>query len=319
MASNNILLNFFVILALTNSVFSQYLSQEFYDDVCPEALDVIRSVVEDAIINETRMGASLLRLHFHDCFVQGCDASNLLDSTSTMASEKFTTPNNNSLRGFDVIDAIKSKVDEVCGASIVSCADILAVAARDSTVILGGPDWDVELGRRDSLIGNATLSLINLPNSSLEYDVLLDHWTRHGLDERDLVSLSGGHTLGFSQCRFFRTRIYNNTDIVHSYARDLRKNCSAFPGDTDFNLEELDATPDRFDVSYYKNIMKYKALLHTDQILLNNTFTTELVKLYRYNPGVFAMDFASSMLRMGRMNVLTGKQGEVRRNCRVAN
>ncbi|KAM7262505.1 hypothetical protein ACFE04_000188 [Oxalis oulophora] len=318
MAFNNIYY-FFVILALANSGFSQYLSPDFYDDVCPEALSVIRTVVEDAIINETRMGASLLRLHFHDCFVQGCDASNLLDSTATMESEKFSIPNNNSLRGFEVIDTIKAKVDEVCGGSVVSCADIVAVAARDSTVILGGPDWDVQLGRRDSLTSNYTLSLQNLPNSSLEYDALLDRWTRHGLDERDLVALSGGHTIGKSQCRFFRTRIYNNSDILPSYAKDMRKNCSFASGDTDTNLEDLDSTTNKFDVSYYKNILNYKALLHTDQILLNNSFTTELVKLYRYNPDVFAMDFASSMIRMGNLDVLTGDQGQVRSNCRLVN
>ncbi|MCD7454906.1 hypothetical protein HAX54_026498 [Datura stramonium] len=44
------------------------LSDDFYDDVCPEALPTIKRVVEDAVRQERRMGASLLRLHFHDCF-----------------------------------------------------------------------------------------------------------------------------------------------------------------------------------------------------------------------------------------------------------
>jgi len=45
------------------------LSPHFYDKVCPQALPVIKSVVQRAIIRERRIGASLLRLHFHDCFV----------------------------------------------------------------------------------------------------------------------------------------------------------------------------------------------------------------------------------------------------------
>jgi peroxidase len=54
----------------------------------------------------------------------------LLDGTN---SEKTAAPNTGSLRGFDVIDTIKSQVESVC-AGVVSCADILAVVARDSVV-----------------------------------------------------------------------------------------------------------------------------------------------------------------------------------------
>lgn len=42
---------------------------DFYDEVCPEALSTIKLIVEQAIALEPRMGASLVRLHFHDCFV----------------------------------------------------------------------------------------------------------------------------------------------------------------------------------------------------------------------------------------------------------
>lgn len=62
---------------------------------------------------------------------QGCDGSVLLDDTSSFTGEKTAVPNNNSLRGFDVIDNIKSQVEAVCK-QVVSCADILAVAARES-------------------------------------------------------------------------------------------------------------------------------------------------------------------------------------------
>lgn len=67
-------------------------------------------------------------------YVQGCDGSLLLDSTGEFVSEKLAAPNNNSARGFEVVDRIKSEVDKACGGPVVSCADILAVAARDSVV-----------------------------------------------------------------------------------------------------------------------------------------------------------------------------------------
>ena len=57
----------------------------------------------------------------------------LLDATSSFTGEKTAGPNANSIRGFEVIDNIKSQVESLCP-NVVSCADILAVAARDSVV-----------------------------------------------------------------------------------------------------------------------------------------------------------------------------------------
>ena len=67
--------------------------------------------------------------------MQGCDASNLLDDNSTFTGEKTAGPNNNSLRGFEVIDAAKAALENACSAT-VSCADILAIAARDSVFLV---------------------------------------------------------------------------------------------------------------------------------------------------------------------------------------
>jgi len=48
---------------------AQQLTPDFYNRVCPQALPIIKSAVQRAIFRERRVGASLLRLHFHDCFV----------------------------------------------------------------------------------------------------------------------------------------------------------------------------------------------------------------------------------------------------------
>ncbi|KAJ1699082.1 hypothetical protein LUZ63_007594 [Rhynchospora breviuscula] len=128
MASLSFLSSYLILLLASFGVLAKgQLDPCFYDKVCPKALPTIKSIVEDAIKQEARMGASLLRLHFHDCFVNGCDGSILLDDTPTFTGEKNAAPNINSVRGFEVIDRIKSAVDSVCGGYVVSCADIVAV------------------------------------------------------------------------------------------------------------------------------------------------------------------------------------------------
>ena len=67
--------------------------------------------------------------------IQGCDASVMLDDVEGFVGEKTAAPNLNSLRGFEVIDAIKSEIEAFCPQT-VSCADILAIAARDSVVVV---------------------------------------------------------------------------------------------------------------------------------------------------------------------------------------
>lgn len=45
------------------------LSTKFYAKSCPSVAAIVRSVMEQAVAKEPRMGASIIRLFFHDCFV----------------------------------------------------------------------------------------------------------------------------------------------------------------------------------------------------------------------------------------------------------
>ena len=67
--SHSNILFFFVLLFVYYRTANAQLTSNFYGTTCPKALSTIRNEVVKAVTNEHRMGASLLRLHFHDCFV----------------------------------------------------------------------------------------------------------------------------------------------------------------------------------------------------------------------------------------------------------
>lgn len=118
---------------------------------------------------------------------QGCDASILLED----AGERSALQNNNSVRGFEVIEAAKRAVEDVCP-GVVSCADVLAVAARDASAAVGGPSWTVRLGRRDSpAAASRSVAESNLPRFTDSLTALISNFENKGLSERDMVALSG--------------------------------------------------------------------------------------------------------------------------------
>ncbi|KAL4186292.1 hypothetical protein AMTRI_Chr09g33150 [Amborella trichopoda] len=286
------------------------LSSKFYDSSCPNALSTIRTAIHAAISAERRMGASLIRLHFHDCFVNGCDASLLLDSTSSFESEQNAIQNIESARGFQVIEKAKSRVESICP-GVVSCADILAVAARDSSVKLGGPSWTVKLGRRDSAMASKSEAQRELPLFTAPLDSLISSFRRKGLSAKDLVALSGAHTIGEAQCFTFRDRIYNHTNIDSGFARKRRNRCPSNGGDS--KLAPLDlVTPTSFDNNYFKILMQKKGLLESDQVLFNGGSTDEIVRAYSKSRSAFYKDFAEAMVKMGDIEPLTGSAGQIR-------
>ncbi|XVF41172.1 hypothetical protein PTKIN_Ptkin01aG0258500 [Pterospermum kingtungense] len=295
------------------------LSTNFYSKSCPNLFPTAKSVVHSAIMKEARMGASLLRLFFHDCFVNGCDGSLLLDDTSSFTGEKNAAPNRNSARGFDVVDNIKSAVENVCP-GVVSCADILAIAARDSVKILGGPNWDVKLGRRDARTASQAAANNSIPPPTSNLNRLISRFNALGLSTRDLVALSGSHTIGQARCTSFRTRIYNESNIDRTFAQTRQRNCPRASGSGDNNLAPLDIqTPTYFDNNYFKNLINRRGLLHSDQQLFNGGSTDSIVRGYSNNPSSFISDFVTAMIKMGDISPLTGSKGEIRKNCRRVN
>ncbi|XP_075635396.1 cationic peroxidase 1-like [Castanea sativa] len=314
--SHSCMFCFFAILLIFGDASAQ-LSPTFYATTCPRALSTIKTAVNNAVVKEHRMGASLLRLHFHDCFVNGCDASVLLDDTSSFTGEKTAGPNVDSLRGFEVIDTIKTSLESACP-GVVSCADILAVAARDSVAALAGPSWTVQLGRRDSTTASLSAANSDLPSPAMDLKDLISSFSNKGFSTKEMVALSGSHTIGQARCLMFRGRIYNETTIDSEFTKSTQSNCPITGGDS--NLSPIDATsPVIFDNAYFKNLVNSKGLLHSDQQLFSGGPTDAQVTTYSSGISTFFTDFANAMVKMGNLSPLTKTNGEIRTNCKKIN
>ncbi|KAL7194926.1 hypothetical protein ACSBR1_035186 [Camellia fascicularis] len=332
----------FLFLFLVGMAYAQ-LSSNFYSSSCPNLLPTIRAVIDYIVSHDNRMVASLLRLHFHDCFVNRCDASILLDDTETFKGEKTALPNINSLRGYDLIDTIKLQVESLCP-GVVSCADILAIVARDavvttrSTVMIvqsghrtakqAWPQcpyffefsgrWSVELGRRDSTTANFSAPSTDIPAPDMNLNALIAAFAKKGFTFKEMVALTGSHTIGQARCLTFQNRINKEPNIDSQFAASLRANCSS-NGDLNILFPLDTTTPTAFDNAYFKNLQSQKGLLHSDQQLFSGGYTDDLVNTYSSNSTTFFSDFASAMVKMGNLNPLTGTNGQIRTNCRKIN
>ncbi|GER47264.1 peroxidase [Striga asiatica] len=119
------LVSIFVLSIHTFEPSEAQLKANIYRSSCAFAEVDVRNAVAQAIMKDQGIAAGLIRLHFHDCFVRGCDASVLIDSTPSNNAEKSAPPNNPSLRGFEVIDNAKNVLESMCK-GIFSCADIIS-------------------------------------------------------------------------------------------------------------------------------------------------------------------------------------------------
>jgi hypothetical protein len=99
----------------------------FYHKTCPQFPEIVKKVVTAEFELDPTSAGPQLRLFFHDCFVQGCDGSVLLNSTKVNQAEKDAS-NNFSLSNFFVIDEVKEQLEKECP-GVVSCADVLALVA----------------------------------------------------------------------------------------------------------------------------------------------------------------------------------------------
>ncbi|KAJ4958912.1 hypothetical protein NE237_026023 [Protea cynaroides] len=302
-----------------------FLEYDFYRDSCPQAEKIIRTTVRDLFNVRPNVAPQLLRLVFHDCFIQGCDASLLLDAIDEIDSEKDAPPNH-SLKGFHLIHTIKSKLEEVCPVT-VSCADILALAAREGVVLAGGPFYRLKTGRRDSKLAFREIASYELPSPDTSISFIRESFSKRGFDEREIVSLLGAHTIGGVHCKFFENRLYDYLgtgrpdpsiepeflDVMRSRCRLKPSNSSTVMGLMAMNYEQ--ASQSSFGTQYFQSLQLGRGILHVDQQLMSCEGTRRWVHAYAADRYLFRKNFALSMTKLSSLHVLTPPLGQIRHNC----
>ncbi|XWS28554.1 hypothetical protein CRYUN_Cryun25bG0080100 [Craigia yunnanensis] len=289
----------------------------FYKDRCMSA--DVEMIVSSVIKKNPTFAPALIRLHFHDCFVNGCDASILLNTTS---STERTAPPNQSVRGYDVIDEAKAILEQACE-GVVSCADITAMAARDAVELSGGGRYLVETGRRDGL---ESASNVDLPSPSFSVSQSLQAFNKKGLDLMDMVLLLGGHSIGITHCSHFQDRLYNfqNSEqpdstmdpaLLKNLTLICPKNSTA---NQPVNLDQNPLSSSILDNSFYNQIILRRGILQIDQELALDPLTNATVARIATSKD-FPARFGQAMVKLGAVDVLTGSEGEIRKLCFAPN
>ncbi|KAK6155474.1 hypothetical protein DH2020_009722 [Rehmannia glutinosa] len=317
-----------LVLYLSSDVEAQ-LRVDFYRNTCPDAESIIQEEVRKAFFRDRGIAPGLVRMHFHDCFVRGCDASILIKSTPANVAEEDGPPNAGSLRGFEVIESAKDRLEQECR-GLVSCADILAYAARDSVVVTGGLGWDVPAGRRDGRISRAE-ETVDIPAPFDSLDQITQAFAKKTLLQDDMIALLGAHTIGRSHCTSFSDRLYNfsstnsqDPTLDRRFAALLKRQCPRGPqGTVDPNRDLVvpmdPSSPAMTDVGYYRSVLLNRGLFTSDQTLLTIPRARAQVVQNVQNPLLWMRKFGDAMVNMGKIGVLTGNDGEIRVNCRVIN
>ncbi|XXG55227.1 hypothetical protein AAC387_Pa03g2941 [Persea americana] len=295
------------------------LQEGYYKGKCgsTDVEDTIKNVVLSRFNQDRSIMAALLRMQFHDCFVKGCDASILLDGSS---SEKTAIPNL-SVRGYDIIDKAKAALEKACP-GVVSCADIIIAATRDA--VSGGERYEIQTGRKDGLVSQA--SNVSLPSPSISVSDSIAAFATKGLTTKDMVLLLGGHTVGVAHCSLFQDRLYNyqgtgqrdpNMSLLLAVTLGLRcpKNASV---DNTANLDQNPLSALVVDNDYYKQLLLRRGVLQIDQALAMDARTRPTVASLAFRSD-FTSQFAEAMIKLGAVEVLTDEQGQIRRSCRSVN
>ncbi|KAG9457818.1 hypothetical protein H6P81_002326 [Aristolochia fimbriata] len=316
-------LSFLLLLFLSISLFlaegGNSLSYDFYDETCPQVERLVREGLAPIFLTDPTSPAALLRLLFHDCQVQGCDASILLDSQGNNVTSEMVSEKNFGVRRRDGIQMIKSVAEAECPGQ-VSCADLLVLAAREAVSVSGGPRIRVPLGRRDALTASNELADALLPSATTDVDGMLRIFSDKGMNVEESVALIGAHTIGITHCININTygedHLIGGTRTGPSHFQEfLKLGCRGAGSVAKTAFLVNDRTSLVFDNQYYRDAIDGRGLLRIDAEVSKDPRTAPIVAEFAREQSYFFEVFASAFVKLASSGVLAGDEGRVARTC----
>ncbi|EFJ15007.1 hypothetical protein SELMODRAFT_271672 [Selaginella moellendorffii] len=232
-------------------------------------LKAIESARRDlrAFIAEKNCAPLMLRLAWHDAGTYDAVSKTGGPNGSIRSEREYTHAANNGLKiAIDFCEPIKEKHPTITYADLYQLAGVVAVE------VTGGPTIDFVPGRKDSV---ATTPEGRLPDAHLGAKHIRDVFFRMGLSDKDIVALSGGHTIGRGH-----------------------KERSGFEG-------PWTPQPLKFDNSYFKELLRGESegllQLPTDKCLLEDPSFRPYVDLYAKDEDAFFKDYAESHKKLSEL------------------
>ncbi|KAG6398775.1 hypothetical protein SASPL_140245 [Salvia splendens] len=279
------------------------LRKMFYEQSCPDVEKIVNATIHKHFLKDPTYAAGFVRLFFHDWV------------------RCFNPPRHDAYaragRGYEVVDDIKAELEKACP-GVVSCADILAFATRDSLVYSGVPAFSIAAGRRDA---SASLAVnvegnLPLPDATAEENIRL--FEKKGMTLEDLILLVGAHSIGTAHCSIVAGRFRDKEkqkNIDNWIKKQTMTVCQSEIQDVPFDPY----SHHKMDSRFYKELLTNRALIESDHNLARDPRGNSMMKKFVDDQAGWIAKFTNSMKKLGEKEVLVGDQGEVRKQCRAVN
>ncbi|OAE34376.1 hypothetical protein AXG93_1054s1630 [Marchantia polymorpha subsp. ruderalis] len=143
------------------------------------------------------------------------------------------------------------------------------------------------------------------------------------------AAVRSAHTIGLTHCSKVTPRIYNfprsasgaDPYLNTTYVTEKRGVCPNSASSAN-KFVALDSSKggQTFDINYFTNVLDHKAIFKSDDALISTSSgLKQVLDLVRSPSSKFFSQFGLAMQKMGRIQVLTGSQGEIRKVCSKKN